>query len=76
MVLTASSEGQVYIWESATGKRLPDTYQVTYVFPFGITICSVYRYTRIVLEVLVRASRREPPSFELKLLQLEGGHKI
>ncbi|CAM9298321.1 unnamed protein product, partial [Laminaria digitata] len=27
MVLTASSEGQVYIWESATGKRLPDTYQ-------------------------------------------------
>ena len=28
MVLTASSEGQVYIWEAATGKRLPDTYQV------------------------------------------------
>lgn len=27
-ILTASSEGQVYLWETCTGRRLPDTYQV------------------------------------------------
>ncbi|CAN0520182.1 unnamed protein product, partial [Ectocarpus sp. 12 AP-2014] len=26
-ILTASSEGQVYLWETCTGKRLPDIYQ-------------------------------------------------
>ncbi|CAM9422140.1 unnamed protein product, partial [Hapterophycus canaliculatus] len=26
-ILTASSEGQVYLWETCTGRRLPDTYQ-------------------------------------------------
>lgn len=30
-VLTASSEGQVYLWEACTGKKHPDTYQVTNV---------------------------------------------
>ncbi|CAM9245094.1 unnamed protein product [Scytosiphon promiscuus] len=26
-IMTASSEGQVYLWETCTGRRLPDTYQ-------------------------------------------------